>query len=233
METYYGSEAQEMLKSIKDQASASDESDDEKKKKKDQESKGYFSTLWKELAKGDPFGNVGRTWSGWLSEDSTLFPDLLNGITSTFWQVESLLNPETYVNIYNEISRDISAKPEDRAKKHAALINNTVEGIATTAPLAYYGGPIALDVKDVATFNANGGYGIAVGNIELMYRNSRSGGGTIFSYKSSAGKKLRVDYHKLYSSKSVFHFHTNYFGLSQGTHRSLNPFSFGQPLKKK
>ena len=95
MEPYDGQEAQDMFRQIQGGYAGGD--DDDKKKKKGGP-QGYFPTLWNEMAKGDPFGNVGRTWRGWLSEDSTLGSDLWNSASNTYWGVASLLDGNTYVD---------------------------------------------------------------------------------------------------------------------------------------
>ena len=205
-----------------------DPEDDKKKKKK-----GYFPTLWDELGKGDPFGNVGKTWRGWLSEDSTLGSDLLDGLSSSFWSVASLLDVDTYVNLYEGQMAYRSLSAEDQAKADAKVINSFVEGAATSAPLAYVS---PVKIKKAVSFEANAGYGYQLGRFELMYKNPRADGGTILSYKAKSGKGFRIDYHKIMGvndGKKVSHFHTNYFGLSTTPHRSFNFATFGQPIKKK
>ena len=82
-------------------------------------------------------------------------------------------------------------------------------------------------------FGINGGYGFKIGRTEFMYANPNVGGGTIFSYVSKTGHKFRLDYHKIpnLNKGNIWHFHTNYWGLSNSPHRSLNPFYFGKPIK--
>ena len=230
METYYGQAAKDMFAQIKASYTGDNGGDDKKEKEKP---KGYFSTLWHEMAKGDPFGNVGRTWRGWLSEDSTLGEDLWNSFSNSFWGVASLLDGNTYVDFYEGQKAYWSSSAEDKAKADAIAVNNFVEGAATAAPLAYIS-----PVKSALTFEGNGGYGYQIGKFELMYKNPRAGGGTILSYKGKSGKNFRIDYHRIKGvnkEKKILHYHTSYNGLPLGVHRriSFNFATFGQPIKKK
>jgi hypothetical protein len=171
--------------------------DDEKKRGKP---KGYFPTLWSETAKGDPFGNVGRTWRGWLSEDSNLGSDLWNSVSDTYLGVASLLDGNTYLNLYENQKAYWSSSTEDKAKADALAINNTVEGAATTAPLAYAGGALISAKKNVNVFNGFGIFGenglnIKGYRIDALHENGSSGGGTYLSIKQNkrGGNMIRWD----------------------------------------
>ncbi|KFF25286.1 hypothetical protein IW16_14805 [Chryseobacterium vrystaatense] len=89
--------------------------------------------------------------------------------------------------------------------------------------------------SQINPFGINGGYGFKVGRTEFLYANPSVGGGTILSYGSPTGGKFRLDYHGLPSLNrgTTLHFHSNYWGLSNSPHRSINPFYLGKPIKKK
>ncbi|WP_280790427.1 DUF6443 domain-containing protein [Pedobacter petrophilus] len=224
METYYGQEAQDRFRQIQGGYAGGD--DDDKKKKKG-EPRGYFPTLWNETAKGDPFGNVGRTWRGWLSEDSNLGSDLWNSASNTYWGVASLLDGNTYVDFYENQKAYWSSSPEDKAKADAVAINNMVEGAATTAPLAYAGGGLLSAKKNVNVFNGYGVFGkngLNVGEyrIDALHENGKGGGGTYLSIKQNkqGGNMVRWDKGRSHNSTTTTNhstFRFNAFGNVYGS----------------
>ena len=117
-------------------------------------------------------------------------------------------------------------------------------GLGTAAKFASLSSGLTIaNMYKFTTFRLNAGYGaslnlskIGLGEFEFMYSNPTVGGGTIFSHVSNFGYKFRVDLHGLpkYGLGLTPHYHTNYFGLGLGAHRSLNFFKgFGQPIKGK
>ncbi|WP_240618460.1 RHS repeat domain-containing protein [Pedobacter yonginense] len=125
---------------------------DPPKKKKDS----YTSSFYKQLIASDPFsnGNIGATWERWLSSESTLGTDLLNGLSQTMLNVGSLFWTETYVGQYNDTKAYLAMSPEDRAKVDAKYLNSFIEGAATYAPLAYAGGEL-LNAKHITQLQSS------------------------------------------------------------------------------
>lgn len=234
METLYGIDARNAfndLKSQLEQNEASSPGDPPKKNKK-----GYFSSFFNSLSKGNPFGNTGRTWERWLSSESTLGNDLWSATSSSFWGVASLLDGNTYVNWYEGQKQYWTASSEERAKADADYLNNLVEGSATYAPFGYIASDASViqattKTKQFLSFESNGGYGVKMGKFEFMYKNPKVEGGTILSYKSSGGNKFRIDLHRVGNRENIIHYHTNYFNLPLSTHRSFSLTNFGKAVK--
>lgn len=196
--------------------------------------KGYWNSFRKATNDYAPFDRAGKTFTKWLGEGPSAVLDDLGGIAGNFtYGVGSLFFGETYVNGYNNFKSYLNASPEEKGAADGAAVSSLVEGTVTYAPIGMYGGSVSSGAYNFLSFRANGGFGYQVGNFEMMYMHANTNGGTIFSYKSFSGKKFRLDYHNFgTSSSNILHFHTNFKGLSNSPHRSLNPFKFGQPIKR-
>jgi RHS repeat-associated protein len=197
--------------------------------------RGYFPSLYENFVKLDPFANgeIGRTWSNWLSSESTLGKDVWSSVSNTFWGVASLTNANTYMNWYQGQKEYWSSSAEDRGKVDGTYLASFVGETAKYGPL---GETRVLG----ALASLKSGYGLKLGDVDLLYANPEAEGMTIFSYKNSGGKAFRLDYHKVpiktndgVRSKTprTLHYHTNFFGQSIKQHRSLNPWTFGKPIK--
>ncbi len=217
MASYSGEEARAFFRELQGSLANNDEED--KKRKKSQGS--MFSaaaSFLDELTKGDPLGNVGRTWRGWLSEKSTLGEDLGNAVSNTFWSVASLMNSQTYLDYYENAKNYWNAPIEEKFRAEARSLNNLIEGFSTTAPL----GPMASRVKVAknSVFSFNSGYGIfgkkglnVFGyKIEALYENKRSAGGTILSVKQkkTGGNMVRWDYGPAHAPASGMSYHSTF-----------------------
>lgn len=158
----------------------------------------------------------------------------LGGVSSSLiYNLGSLTYGATYVDFYNDVKNYINSSPEEKGYADGAALSSMVESGVTYAPLGAYGRAAAGNATKFLSFKANGGYGYQLGNFEMMYMRANTNGGTIGSYKSFSGKKFRLDYHNFGSSPSnILHFYTNFKGLSNSPHRTLNPFKFGQPIKR-
>lgn len=237
MLTFYGEMARSMFVLLQDGATNYDQyqggSQGDPPKKK---SNGYFSSFYKQSKTLRPFEKVGNTWHGWLSSESTLGSDLFNIVSDTYWNVASLMSTDTYVDFYNSQLAYWSSSSEEKGIADANSLSNMIETSATLAPF----GAIALDAsvveagvstKNFLNFKSNGGYGVKSGNFEIMYGYKNSEGGTIVSYKSSKGTKLRLDFGPVEKGgDNLLHFHTNINGRSNSVHRSLSPFKFGKKM---
>eukprot|EP00388_Colpodella_angusta_P010866 GDKJ01028114.1.p1 GENE.GDKJ01028114.1~~GDKJ01028114.1.p1 ORF type:complete len:301 (-),score=-12.16 GDKJ01028114.1:1270-2148(-) len=209
METYYGQEAQNMFMQIKTAYAGDNNGQEDPKKKQGQKEqpKGYFHTLWNELKKYDPFGNAGRTWTGWLSEKSTLGKDLWNTVKGT----TAIFDPDTYTKFYEYQKVYWSASAEDKAKMDAQEISGTVEGIATAAPFAYAGAEIAaskISPSDV----------VRTGNTVVsnqLVKGKGSTGATVAKGVKGGGTN------PVTGVKLPYHFHIHQYNWS-------NPFSWFQ-----
>lgn len=207
-----------------------DEDEDQEDPKK---KKGYWPSFREASNAYAPFDRAGQTFKRWIGEGPiAIGNDVGSLLGNTINSVGSLLFTGTYLNGYSNVKNYLNASPEERGAADGFALSSMLEGAVTYAPLGVYGGPTLSGTYNFLTFRANAGYGYRVGNFELMYMNTRTNGGTIFSYESSIGKKFRLDYHNFGTNPAnVPHFHTNYWGLSNSPHRSLNPFRFGKPIK--
>lgn len=149
----------------------------------------YFSVFYNSLSKGNPFGNTGKTWEKWLSSESTLGSDLWNTTANSFWGVASLLDGNTYVNLYKGQKEYWSSSSEERAKADAEYLNNFVEGTATYAPLAYVGGELT-NVK-IPKSKEEITYGRNTNSEYHTFRHTFNAGYSISEIKSAVNSSMK------------------------------------------
>lgn len=164
-----------------------------------------------------PFEAAGATWESWLSEKSTFLPNMLNAMSSTYWSLASLVDGNTYLDMYNYYKNTSS---EQRAKDDVAALSGIIQGGVTYAPL----GNISIP-KNINVFSLNKGNGfnfkIKDYKVGLLYANeSNPLTGTIFSVKQTkmGGNLLRYDYGPKHGSKTINTVHSTFrFNINGST----------------